>query len=263
MLGGRVPANLSPPRGPGAALRSRPAPATSARSPQVLAGPRPFSGPAAADLAQSSALTPGPRPGRPSSTVFLLPPRAVAQAEATTLSEASSSAGTRANPQSDPLSWASGSGLVPVGRSRGGEGWALGAHGSLGAPLQWCRFLCLWPQDGELIGEETKKTAAECDATWTRKGAVRREKWRQGQTFRMQSLQDFTWVPTELFNSSDDLRGIENLSLVVFAHVSTSRPYRNHPGTSMLPRDIHSDTTEPVLTSPLPRLPFPLLHPTL
>lgn len=73
---------------------------------------------------------------------------------------------------------------------------------------------CLWPQDGELIGEETKKTAAECDATWTRKGAVRREKWRRGQTFRMQSLQDFTWVPAELFNSSDDLQGIENLSLV-------------------------------------------------
>lgn len=47
----------------------------------------------------------------------------------------------------------------------------------------------------------------------------------------------------------------------VFAPVSTSRPYRNHPGTSMLPRDIHSDTTEPVLTSPLPRLPFPLLPP--
>ncbi|XDA88916.1 hypothetical protein R6Z07F_018546 [Ovis aries] len=91
---------------------------------------------------------------------------------------------------------------------------------------------CLWPQDGELIGEETKKTAAECDATWTRKGAVRREKWRRGQTFRMQSLQDFTWVPAELFNSSDDLQGIENLSLGPLILTGTKRACTGGDATS-------------------------------
>lgn len=31
---------------------------------------------------------------------------------------------------------------------------------------------------------ETKETGAESDAAWTRKRAVRREKWTRGETFR-------------------------------------------------------------------------------
>ncbi|XFF91299.1 hypothetical protein AB1E18_017518 [Capra hircus] len=136
-LPGRAPSQARPPRRPGPGRR----------------GPRPVFG--------SDSWS---KAGKAEQHSFpLLPPQAVTGG-ATTLSEASSSAGARANPQSDPLSWAS--------RRRA--------------------VRCLWPLDGELMGEETKKTAAECDATWTRKGAVRREKWRRGQTFRMQSLQDFT-----------------------------------------------------------------------
>ena len=75
----------------------------------------------------------------------------------------------------------------------------------------------------------------------------------------MQRLQDFTWIQAEVFGWPPG--ALKICPWFVFAPVSTSRPYGNHPGTSTLPRDIHSDTREPVLPSPLPRLPFPLLPP--
>ena len=54
--------------------------------------------------------------------------------------------------------------LVRVGRGQGesqaGKG-GLRGHGPLEAPLQFL-VRCLWPQDGELMGEETKEAGAAC-----------------------------------------------------------------------------------------------------
>ena len=38
-------------------------------------------------------------------------------------------------------------------------------------------------EDGK-AERETKETGAESNASWTRKRAVRREKWTRGETFR-------------------------------------------------------------------------------
>ena len=140
-----------PARGPSRALPSAPI-----LRPALRAGPAR----ASPDLAQSSAPTPGAGPGRPSSTVFpsfhrekFLAARLHSKLPGPVRRCARSPAVRPSLVVQQEASWYGWAGL---GRGRVG----LGAHGPLGAPLQFL-VRCLWPQDGELMAEETKETGAE------------------------------------------------------------------------------------------------------
>lgn len=173
VLHGCVPANLSPSarawgrlaqaaRTCRAPLASPPGPCRPA--PLLRTALRAGPAPAALDLAQSSAPTPGAGPGRPSSTVFLSFHRQQLLA-ARPPSPKLPSPQVRALTRGPTLHRGPAGGeLVRVGRwqgaSQAGKG-GLRGHGPLGAPLQFL-VRCLWPQDGELMGEETKEAGAVC-----------------------------------------------------------------------------------------------------
>lgn len=163
---------FTPPRGPGAALRRQPAPAAPrSRALQGLAWLRPSSGP------PSAQARPGPPRTSPSLRLRLLAQGQDGRAAQFSPPSTARSSWRRDYTLSFPVRRCARSPAVRtslvVQQEASWYGWAglgrgrvgLGAHGPLGAPLQFL-VRCLWPQDGELMAEETKETGAE----WTHPG---------------------------------------------------------------------------------------------